>query len=120
YSSSDFLPLRGCINDAQNFAKGLAQILGPPTSPAFVLKDKFATRDKILSSFKENLINNRDIQSGDLIVIFFAGHGGRAKYPQAGLVEILCPVDESLEDPAGNLIPGIPDFTINALCQVRC
>jgi hypothetical protein len=121
YESKDFGRLRGCVNDATNFAACLASVMGPP-SAALSLFNAEATRENILSSFRSYLIDNPDIEEGDRIIVFYAGHGSTAKAPDdwggPSDVETICPVDESMPGPDGAPTPGIPDVTLNALFRI--
>ncbi|KAJ7103932.1 hypothetical protein C8R44DRAFT_715987 [Mycena epipterygia] len=115
--------LSGCLNDAESMKSCLRSILGP-ASPTTIccLTNSGATRSAILSAFHNHLINNANIQRGDAIIIYYAGHGSRVEAPAdwqvpGGMVETLCPSDQGLLDAQRRTIPGIPDVTINALLR---
>ncbi|KAJ7123573.1 caspase domain-containing protein [Mycena epipterygia] len=123
YQSPFIHNLDGCLEDAAKLQFCLREILGPaPATSIRSLTNAEATRDTIISSFYEHLIDNRDINKDDPIIIYYAGHGSRVPAPQgwgspACHVETICPSDESM-GPDDDLVPGIPDFTINALLRI--
>ncbi|KAJ7607782.1 caspase domain-containing protein [Mycena polygramma] len=120
YQCDKIPQLQGCLNDAELLKLCLSSILGTPSKTAIrSLTNAQATRSAIISGFSEHLINNSEIEYGDPIVIFYAGHGGRVPAPGgAGLpsrfIETLCPADQSVKDGT----PGIPDVTVNALLRI--
>ncbi len=81
-----------------------------------------------------NLIDNVEIQRGDNIVIYYAGHGSsyncsrqcapNSTCRKAGVcpIEAMCPVDRDTKDPdSGHWIPDISDRELNALfTQISC
>jgi uncharacterized caspase-like protein len=147
-----FPSLRGCVADSNNISNFLCdsfQILPDhakilclsdrtgvsgflQTVPASVeqksiviLQDKAATRNNIIDVFKAHLINNRNIEKGDTIVFYFAGHGSRQQVPRKwldegwvaedGMIETLCPCNYAPE--GTDAVPGIPDRTFVALLE---
>jgi hypothetical protein len=96
--------LRGCINDveaieglltSEQFAFPAANILkltSPARSPA-----QLATRDNILHAFRQHLVENGDIRSGDVVVIYYSGHGSQIPDEEGdeddGLDETIVPCD---------------------------
>ncbi|HHW4679982.1 MAG TPA: caspase family protein, partial [Xylella taiwanensis] len=66
--------LQYAANDAQAIANTLIESLGFPSSHVILLKNREATRDKILAAFSRQLANGR-IQRNDRLFVFFAGHG---------------------------------------------
>ncbi|KAJ7772891.1 caspase domain-containing protein [Mycena maculata] len=116
--------LNGCVNDANDFKAFLTESLRVPESHIVFIADDAATRVNILSKFDTHLIDNPDIRShgGDTIIFFYAGHGSRVEAPNNaysvdGRVETICPHDERGRDENGELIHGIPDYTIHILLQ---
>ncbi|KAK0205479.1 hypothetical protein DFS33DRAFT_1239179, partial [Desarmillaria ectypa] len=136
-------PLRGCVADAlamkQHFVEDLLvpreriqSLLGPTDqghdTPADV--SSIPSRANILSVLL-SLITNPNIERGDPIIIFFAGHGSR--YPLSDddddpdfdeepddersrkFVEALCPIDRNTRDSGGVLIPDITDRELNTI-----
>ncbi|KAJ7874451.1 hypothetical protein B0H13DRAFT_1723364 [Mycena leptocephala] len=116
YQSNTIRNLEGCLNDAELVKTCLAFILGPaPSSAIYCLTDAAAT---IIHGIFDHLVNNREINKGDPIIIHFSGHGARTGAPEgwstaSRTVETFCPTDESTLDAEGRLIPGI---TVNMLC----
>ncbi|KAJ6595372.1 caspase domain-containing protein [Mycena sp. CBHHK59/15] len=123
YGSPAIPNLEGCVSDARSFQECLSRTFGPaPQSDILFLTNTDATRAAILSAFYTHLIDNPEIERGEPIVIYFAGHGSRVLAPTgwdtpSGQVETICPSNESTQA-EGELIHGIPDFTINALLRI--
>lgn len=116
-----FNDLRGAVPDAEQFHEYLITDLQVPQSHITFLRDKEATRERIIKAFQE-LSTNEKIQKGDSIFIFYAGHGAQA-YPPKRLigtpgcperVELLVPHDYH-KDPANVQNMGIPDYSLAAL-----
>ena len=110
--------LQGAVNDARHMAWLLQEEFGVPKANVQLLCDQDATRKRIIAGF-ESLVTNPNIQYGDAIVIFFAGHGSQAPAPvnwdaEGGMVETLCPVDEEFQS-GRSQIHGIPDRTVAGL-----
>lgn len=67
------------------------------------------------------LIEHKDIERGDAIIIFYAGHGSEAKAPPGwasdnGKIETICPYDEqTIADK--KFVFGITDRTFNGLLR---
>ncbi|KAJ6622310.1 caspase domain-containing protein [Mycena sp. CBHHK59/15] len=123
YGSRAIPNLNGCVGDAESFQECLSRTLGPaPESGVLLLTNADAKRKDILSAFHTHLIDNPAIERGEPIIIYFAGHGSRVPAPTgwhspSGQVETICPSNESTQA-EGELIHGIPDFTINALLRI--
>ncbi|KAI0915387.1 hypothetical protein AcV5_003875 [Taiwanofungus camphoratus] len=133
YGAHDDWPnVHGAKKDAENVKDYLTQDLGVPSSHVRALIDSQATRAHILSSFKEHLIDNDDIQYGDAIMFHYSGHGSLCKAPEGwpiidradaddderGMLEVIVPYDESMPaDQPGKLICSIPDRTMGALLE---
>ncbi|SJL10594.1 uncharacterized protein ARMOST_13982 [Armillaria ostoyae] len=135
-------PLRGCVADALAVKQYLVEDLLVPkdriqsllgsmnhrdTSPTDVTS--IPSRENILSVLL-SLITNPDIERGDPIIIFFAGHGSRyamsdydddedSDFDEDGhshkFVEALCPIDRNTRDSRGALIPDISDRELNII-----
>ncbi|TDL21761.1 hypothetical protein BD410DRAFT_290576 [Rickenella mellea] len=111
-------PLNGAVADANAFECFLKERF--PSSQITTLLDAQATRENIKLAF-ERLRNDPAIQKGDAIIIYFAGHGGRAPVsddwmgwkPQDSQIEMICPVDIGIRSGlAKTTIGGIPDLTV--------
>ena len=120
YKSSKISKLLGAVSDADDMRDYLLKHLGVPSSQITNLRDTGATRNAIIKEIKA-LSDKDEIEEGDPILIYYAGHGGSAVTPKGweiggtGKIELLIPYDHSspLED--GNPKHGIPDRTLGAL-----
>jgi hypothetical protein len=84
-----------------------------------LLTDKAATRIAILDTFRKHLTENNNVDAGDALIFFYAGHGSRVMtsddWPATdGKIETICPYDER-KDENGQFIYGIPGRTMNGL-----
>ncbi|PBK90845.1 hypothetical protein ARMGADRAFT_882550, partial [Armillaria gallica] len=138
-------PLRGCVADALAVKEYLLEdllvpkeriqsLLGPKNHHNTSSTDvsSIPSRTNILSLLL-SLITNPNIEHGDPIVIFFAGHGSR--YPLSDrdddneidfdeeledgrsheFVEAFCPIDRDTNDSGGIPIPDISDRELNII-----
>ena len=108
--------------DAQSVVDLLSQKFHIRSSHFRCLADKNATRDAIIDGFQDHLIENNNIEHGDIIIIYYAGHGSRTTAPNGwdaddNKVETICPHDERTRDCNGDEIFGIPDRTISGLLR---
>ena len=122
YLSEDIPNLAGAVNDAQDMEDLLINDFKVPRTNVLFLHNETATRQNILDSIQAHLLQNANIQRGDSMIIFFAGHGSRVLSPQEwfssdGKIEVICPYDEETQDGNGETIPAIPDRTINNLTR---
>jgi hypothetical protein len=122
YLSKDFVKLQGCKKDAQSMLDLLWRKFHIRPSHFLCLADESATRSAILDGFRRHLIENSDINHGDAIVIFYAGHGSCADAPAGWIadnnqVETICPHDERTRNHNKQTIYGIPDRTIGGLLR---
>ncbi|PBK68060.1 hypothetical protein ARMSODRAFT_1020089 [Armillaria solidipes] len=130
----DLKPLNGCINDGYLMNEYITKDLGVPQDHVRCLFDEHATRAGILSAL-EDLYTNTRIHRGDIIIIYFAGHGasylcsghhenefGEKVKPQQSAgrwcpcpVEAICPVDRGDYNPhfPSGKVPDIDDREIN-------
>jgi len=67
--------LKGCVTDVELQKALLTHRFGFVESDILILKDTDATRDNILTAFKDHLINA--CEEGDVAVFHFSGHGRR-------------------------------------------
>ncbi|PBK63131.1 hypothetical protein ARMSODRAFT_844354, partial [Armillaria solidipes] len=139
-----FYPLRGCVADALKMKKYLVEylhvpneriqsFLGPAQSYGATSTDVTSlspSRANILSVLL-SLTTNPDIEYGDPIIIYFAGHGSRYLLSnQDGpddnkarndnecppkFVEAFCPMDRDSRDNNGVPIPDISDREVNTI-----
>lgn len=92
-----------------------------------VLLNESATRDNILAAFNSHLVQNAQINKGDLIFFFYAGHGDSVAAQDwnddGRKVETICPYDVTVFEgdetaiDAGSTTYGIPDRTFNGLMR---
>ncbi|KAJ7616623.1 caspase domain-containing protein [Roridomyces roridus] len=120
YMASSIPDLRGCVNDAQTMRIFLTNRFNIPEKQVAFLANQEATRDAILRTFRTHLIENPDIENGDTMIIYYAGHGSRVKAPESwpstdGKIETFVPHDERGKDAQGELVHGIPDRTMGVL-----
>ncbi|KAG8715603.1 hypothetical protein FRC11_002490 [Ceratobasidium sp. 423] len=109
--------LMGSVGDAMSVFDFFTEHLGVPKDRFVCLFDEHATRDAIINTFVNHLINNPAIRPHDAIVIYFAGHGDRMPAPAGwqsadGKVEMILPYDASTYDAHGRYNYGIPDLTL--------
>jgi hypothetical protein len=109
-------PLRGCVADAQAWARTLVGLgFEPPT----MLVDHQATRERMLGELDALIRSSRP---GDVVVFQFAGHGTTVPDRNADELggdsprndEALCPIDFTegrlvIDDDLAALFRGIPD-----------
>ncbi|KAJ7753237.1 caspase domain-containing protein, partial [Mycena metata] len=87
------------------------------------LENEAATCQDILHNFHSHLIENININPGDAIIFYFAGHGSRVTAPDGwqsneDLIETICPYDQRVSvNGVVQGVPGIPDVTIAALLR---
>ena len=125
YKSDKIRNLQGSKADAQSVIDLLSRKFRIRSSHFLCLADERATRSAIISGFQDHLIDNNNIERGDAIVIYYAGHGSRAAAPKGWVadetkVETICPYDERTFDCDGKEIFGIPDRTIGGLLRKLC
>ncbi|KAK0470738.1 caspase domain-containing protein [Armillaria novae-zelandiae] len=125
-------PLHGCVRDALMMEQYLTEHLSLPKhriqrllgSNEHTSSDNYhiPTRVNIIQTLV-GLMNNAEIQYGDNIIIYFAGHG--SGYSTAGYcsnpmdsIEALCPIDRT--EGNGSHVPDISDREINTIFQNIC
>jgi len=114
-----YRPLKGCVADADAVDDYLQSKLCVPASQIMKLRDNAATREAIIRSIKA-LSTNNDIQFGDPILIYYAGHGADAPTPpkwrsSETRTQMLIPFDCEMDSKGG--IHGIPDRTLGGLLK---
>ncbi|PCH43071.1 hypothetical protein WOLCODRAFT_59505, partial [Wolfiporia cocos MD-104 SS10] len=125
YADAGIWNLSGCVSDCKRLETFLVGRMEVPERYICSLHNKAATRDAILTGFSNHLLDNRDITVGDVMIIFFMGHGSRVPAPEgwaplSSNVETIQPHDEGMQKD-GALIHGIPDRTIVVLmAQLAC
>ncbi|KAK0205780.1 hypothetical protein DFS33DRAFT_1228998, partial [Desarmillaria ectypa] len=132
YQSS---PLRGAVSDASLMREFLIDDLGVPErriqcllGPQNPIPGDLLTpsRANIVNTL-HSLISNDEIQRGDNIIIYYAGHGSSYHCPmhfyignsrcsrELCPIEALCPIDRDTIDANGLPIPDISDRELNAI-----
>ena len=116
YESKNIDDLSGCINDAESIREFLEVQFKVPPRRIRLLTNAEANRQQILDVFRSHLIENEDIERGDAIFFYFAGHGSRVGAPEGwetrdGKVETFCPHDERTEKDSKK-VEGIPYWEV--------
>ncbi|PBK65038.1 hypothetical protein ARMSODRAFT_844678, partial [Armillaria solidipes] len=74
------------------------------------------TRRAPISSVRFCLTTNDEIKFGDIIIIYFVGHGSSYKKDDTyGIIETLCPTDRDIVDGNNAPIPDISDREFNTI-----
>ncbi|CAE6493595.1 unnamed protein product [Rhizoctonia solani] len=115
-------PLKGAVNDADDVSRCLTFDLGIPANNVVNLRNGEATRKRIIQELQA-LSNNPNIEHGDPILIYYAGHGGLSEANEewggrygGEQVQVIFPFDYQLKDPESTkLVNCIPDKTIAVL-----
>ncbi|KAK0476580.1 hypothetical protein EDD18DRAFT_1058109, partial [Armillaria luteobubalina] len=128
-------PLQGCVSDALKMKRLLMENFKVPENRIQCLlgSTDFTPGSSIIPSRANivnvlySLIDNDEIQRGDNIIIYYAGHGSRYNYslqwpPRSWPIEAMCPIDRDNIDPDnGCWIPDISDRELNAIfTQISC
>lgn len=100
--------LRGARADALAVDEYLRTALSVPSNRITVLLDQGASRDAIINGFM-GLRDNKEIQPGDPILIFYAGHGAEIS-EGTGKIQSIIPQNHDGID-----VHPIPDWTIGSL-----
>ncbi|KAJ7253028.1 hypothetical protein B0H12DRAFT_601690 [Mycena haematopus] len=120
YKSGAVWNLESCVDDAQKVQRWLRKDLKVPKDQICMLLDKHATKENIEKSFLRHLVHNDNIQRGDAIVIFFAGHGSSVPAPEGwfhegsvkGKAEVLCSYDYGQRG-----VVGISDRSLQSMLE---
>ncbi|KAF8629408.1 hypothetical protein AX15_003462 [Amanita polypyramis BW_CC] len=124
YKSRSILNLHSCASDAKKIGRWLVDDLGIPKEHICQLLDSEATKSKVEDTIMQHLVNNPDIERGDAIFIYFAGHGSQLSAPvdwfqdnqPGGFVDILCTYDHNTKNSSGRIL-GISDRSMHALLR---
>jgi hypothetical protein len=119
---SNIKPLTGAVADANAIEEFLATDLKVPLTHIINLRDNSASRAGIINAIR-GLRNDRRIQEGDPILIYYAGHGGLKKSSKewrraygSDEIQVIFPCDYNTELPGSKgLVNCIPDRTIGVL-----
>ncbi|KAA1471784.1 hypothetical protein DENSPDRAFT_135841 [Dentipellis sp. KUC8613] len=125
YKSGDIWNLTSCVDDALNIKRWLLSDLNVPRHQVCLLLDEKATKRTIEDKFVSHLVSNPAIQSGDAILIYFAGHGTSVAAPDGWCknnalhTQILCPYDYDTKGKGGR-VSGISDWSMHAMLHDLC
>ncbi|KAJ7764562.1 caspase domain-containing protein, partial [Mycena maculata] len=119
YKSGVVWNLESCVDDAEKVQRWLRKDLKVPKDQICTLLDKHATKENIEKNFLRHLVHNENIQRGDAIVIYFAGHGSTVPAPDgwfhkgsvSGMAEVLCSYD------FGQRGAGISDRSLQSMLE---
>ncbi|KAF9263738.1 hypothetical protein L218DRAFT_1076931 [Marasmius fiardii PR-910] len=110
--------LGGAVLDAEKVKTFLTDKLGVPRDNIKTLFNEEATKDRILAAIK-GLPNAIPNLNNDPILIYYAGHGGRARAPPdwytsdaKNKIEMLCPHDFNFRGSNSDEGQGIFDLTL--------
>ncbi|KAG8795632.1 hypothetical protein FRC12_011978 [Ceratobasidium sp. 428] len=114
--------LRGAVADADAVANFLSDDLKVPYSQIINLRNGHASRVAIIQALEE-LRKNPEIQGGDPMLIFYAGHGGLGQAEQQWKtaygydeIQVIFPCDYGTKPPGlKETVNCIPDRTIRIL-----
>ncbi|KAK0437413.1 hypothetical protein EV421DRAFT_1975548, partial [Armillaria borealis] len=130
--------LKGCVRDATSFQQYLTDRSVPKERIQLLLGSRehdgpddpmYPSRAHITNTLL-SLIDNPEIEEGDNIIIYYAGHGSsyqcsdyhdvehpnyEEEFPSTGYIEALCPIDRDTRDADGNIVPDISDREFNTL-----
>ncbi|KIY74334.1 hypothetical protein CYLTODRAFT_2784 [Cylindrobasidium torrendii FP15055 ss-10] len=124
YKSGPIWDFEACSSDARRVGRWLLNDLFVPKSHIRLLVDEDATTQNIKDVFTAHLLNNDNIQQGDAVVIYFAGHGSIVELPagwagsgsDAADVQVLCPHDYDTKTSQGR-VAGISALSLNAMLR---
>ena len=129
------LDLNGCTNDGRQFEDFLTKLKVPKSQICWCTNENatyqgimrlltVAASDDLMTLFPNGL----DFRKGDLIILFYAGHGGRSRSTTPSLwknpgghvtddgeIELICPHDIDTQGVDQTRVHGIPDFVFGNL-----
>ncbi|KAK0199591.1 caspase domain-containing protein [Desarmillaria ectypa] len=115
--------LYGAVYDTNQFEQFLGDRLKTPSENIKCLHDEKATRSAIIQELSALKDNERIVKDRTAVIIYYAGHGGKAKTPSEwtnwntadGHLELMCPIDVGTTTTDGTKVEAIPDRTITHL-----
>ncbi|KAK0431410.1 peptidase C14, caspase domain-containing protein [Armillaria borealis] len=123
-------PLRGCVSDARLMEKYLTEDLGVPNNHIQLLlgSEEHTSPDDPMNPSRANIISallslatNAEIKDGDIIIIYFSGHGSSYSSPDDvaiyGDIETLCPMDRDIIV-NNEAIPDISDRELHTILSL--
>ncbi|KAI0036962.1 caspase domain-containing protein [Vararia minispora EC-137] len=120
YKSSHVWNLSSCADDAENMKRWLMDDLHVPRSNIRLLVDDKASKRAIEDAFMNHLVSNPAIESGDAIIVYFAGHGSSVAAPDDWCnghprrADILCTYDHCTRT-GDRRVSGITDWSMHAM-----
>ncbi|CDO69207.1 hypothetical protein BN946_scf185042.g109 [Trametes cinnabarina] len=123
YESNDIWNLNSAAKDARTIEQWLVRDLQVPRGHICKLLDSQATKRGIEDTFMSHLVNNPNIEPGDALVLYFAGHGSSIRAPAEwfdqgrGDVPVLCPYDYDVKASSRHVNAGISDRSLQAMLQ---
>lgn len=116
YEGTAIRQLSGCVNDVEAMQRFLIEQMGVPKAQIKMLTEQEAKRATIIKTFKEFLIENKDIPKGAQILFHFSGHGSqmlsRSKFEPDGRDETIVPYDSRTRN-----VYDIPDKTLAGMLR---
>jgi hypothetical protein len=121
YRSNEWPDLLGGIQDAEAMQDYLENVMRIPPSRIRALHGENATRSAIIHELR-SLKSNSQINHGDPILIFFAGHGDSTDAPpgwetEDNEIQLLVPFDGDSSGDDGQITFSIPDRTLGTLIE---
>ncbi|PPQ97854.1 hypothetical protein CVT26_013023 [Gymnopilus dilepis] len=121
YASDNIQSLHGSVADARAFKAYLTDTLLTPEDHIMILENAFATRIAIMDGLRRLAADPR-IGTGDPVIIFYAGHGSRARVvtnkqstEATTNVPVILPSDVLGPSRGDNIVQPIPYYVIDAL-----
>ncbi|EKM80635.1 hypothetical protein AGABI1DRAFT_55618 [Agaricus bisporus var. burnettii JB137-S8] len=121
YKSGHIWNLHSCVDDARRVHSWLVDDLNVPEDQICMLLNSRATKHTIEERFMSHLTNNRSMEKGDAILIYFAGHSSVIPAPEGwfqsrgkDVVEVLCTYDYDTKATCGRNA-GISDRSMRAM-----
>jgi hypothetical protein len=125
-SLGDVWDLQSSVSDAKEVKHWLVDHLNVPKHNVVTLFNEQATLHSIQTALHSHLLNNHNIEKGDAMLIYFAGHGSSVKTPDDWIedgvvdatarVEVLCPFDHETRTNDGR-VAGISARAMHAFLR---
>jgi uncharacterized caspase-like protein len=124
YKSGSIWNLNSCASDVSAFKRYLTNTLSVPRTHIRTLLDGAATLRHIEDVFVSHLVNNPQIQHGDTLIVYFAGHGSRVSTPAGWSEEgspntdVLCTYDfDTVDEKGDGRVAGLSNRSMHALLR---
>jgi peptidoglycan/xylan/chitin deacetylase (PgdA/CDA1 family)/uncharacterized caspase-like protein len=96
--------LRYAVHDAQSIRDVLIERYQFKPENVFLLRDREATRENILSLLGDKLANPDLVKHDDRVFVFFAGHGATRRLPSGRELGYIIPAEADLQNFQGQAI----------------